>query len=153
MLSSFIRDALVMTIMLGFMVFIHELGHFVAAKIFGVRILTFSLGFGRRLFGYRRRLSFGPLKKADLERGARATDYRVSLLPFGGYVKMAGENPSQSTGKEPDEFLSKPRWQRIIIAAMGPAMNILLAVVLLGGIYHHSFSKPAYLDAPARVGY
>lgn len=125
-----------MVIVLGFMIFIHELGHFMAAKWFGVRVLTFSLGFGKRLFGF---------KKGD-------TDYRVSALPFGGYVKMWGEDPSQPRTGDPAEFLGKPRWQRFIIAIMGPAMNVLLAIALLAALYHYHYQKPAYEEQPARVG-
>src|SRR5262249_14754819 len=69
------------------------------------------------------------------------------------YVKMAGDEPSQATGKDPGEFLSKPRWQRFVIAVMGPAMNILLAVFLLAGLYRYHYAKPAYEDQPARIGY
>src|SRR5579859_495371 len=134
MLSNFLRDAVVVIFVLGFMIFIHELGHFLAAKFFGVRVLTFSLGFGMRLFGYKRGrgFSFGPLREPDpaaatqetdyrvsalpphpiaiaanaLVQSVHQTDYRVSALPFGGYVKMAGDEPSQVTGKDPGEFLS-----------------------------------------------
>ena len=153
MVSNFFRDAAVVIVVLGFMIFIHELGHFLAAKLFGVRVLTFSLGFGARLFGYRRKFSFGALTDSDPEAGDQGTDYRVSALPFGGYVKMAGDDPSKATQQLPDEFLSKPRWQRFIIAVMGPTMNILLAVVLLAGLYRYHYSRPAYEDQPARVGY
>jgi len=136
MFWNFLTDAVVVVIVLGFMIFIHELGHFMAAKRFRVRVLTFSLGFGKRLFGF---------KKGD-------TDYRVSALPFGGYVKMWGEDPSQPRTGDPAEFLGKPRWQRFIIAIMGPAMNVLLAIVLLAGLYRYHFQKPAYDEQPARVG-
>src|SRR5437667_12812018 len=80
MFSNFLTDAAVVAVVLGVMIFVHELGHFMAAKWFGVRVLTFSLGFGKRLFGF---------KKGD-------TDYRVSLLPLGGYVKMARQDPSDN---------------------------------------------------------
>src|SRR6266576_2056118 len=110
-------------LVLGTLVIVHEFGHYAAAKFFGVRVEVFSVGFGKRLFGFRR---------GD-------TDYRVSLLPLGGYVKMAGEEPSDNviTGSEnpeasdgapaapaddPGKFLSKPRWQRFVVIAMGPAM-------------------------------
>src|SRR5438552_8163786 len=102
-------------IVLGPLVFIHELGHYAAAKLFGVRVEVFSLGFGKRLFGFRR---------GD-------TDYRVSALPLGGYVKMSGENPMEESNGDPGEFTSHPRWQRFIIAIAGPAMNIGLAIVVL----------------------
>ncbi len=136
MFSNFVTDAVVVVIVLGFMIFVHELGHFMAAKWFKVRVLTFSLGFGKRLFGF---------KRGD-------TDYRVSALPFGGYVKMWGEDPSQPLSGEPGEFLGKPRWQRFVIAIMGPAMNVLLAIVLLAGLYRYHFQKPAYEEQAARVG-
>lgn len=136
MLSNFLTDGLVVVVVLGIMIFVHELGHFIAAKWFGVRVLTFSLGFGRRLLGFRR----------------GGTDYRVSVLPFGGYVKMAGDDPSKPLAGDPAEFLSKPRWQRFVIAVMGPAMNIAMALALLTSLYKFHFPKPAYLEPPARVG-
>ncbi len=136
MLSNFFTDGLVVIIVLGVMIFVHELGHFLAAKGFGVRVLVFSLGFGHRLFGFR---------KGD-------TDYLVSLLPLGGYVKMAGDDPSKPLTGEPGEFLARPRWQRFIVAVMGPAMNILMALALLAGLYKFHFQKPAYMEQPARIG-
>src|SRR5437773_3093237 len=153
MLSNFLTDAAVVAVVLGVMIFVHELGHFMAAKWFGVRVLTFSLGFGKRLFGF---------KKGD-------TDYRVSLLPLGGYVKMAGEEPSDNviTGSEnpeasdgapaapaddPGKFLSKPRWQRSVVIAMGLTLNIAMALAVLTCLYRYHFQKPAYEEQPARVG-
>ena len=135
MFSNLLIYALVVGV-LGVMIFVHELGHFLAAKFFRVRVLTFSLGFGKRLFGF---------KRGD-------TDYRVSLLPLGGYVKMGGEDPSEVRPGDPDEFLAKPRWQRFVIAVMGPTMNVLMAVVLLASLYRFHFPKPAYMEEPARVG-
>jgi regulator of sigma E protease len=136
MFSSFITDALVVVAVLGFMILIHELGHFMAAKLFGVRVLVFSLGFGKRLFGF---------KRGD-------TDYRVSALPFGGFVKMAGDDPAEVREGDPGEFLARPRWQRFVVVVMGPAMNALLAVGLLTGLYRYHFQKPAYQEQLARVG-
>jgi len=136
MFSSFITDALVVVAVLGFMILIHELGHFMAAKFFGVRVLVFSLGFGKRLFGF---------KRGD-------TDYRVSALPFGGFVKMAGDDPAEVREGDPGEFLARPRWQRFVVVVMGPAMNALLAVGLLTGLYRYHFQKPAYQEQAARVG-
>jgi regulator of sigma E protease len=101
------------------MILIHELGHFWAARLFDVRVDVFSFGFGPRLFGFRR---------GD-------TDYRLSAILFGGYVKMAGEQPGDQEAADPRAFLSKPRWQRLIIAFAGPLMNILLAVGLLTGLF------------------
>jgi regulator of sigma E protease len=136
MATSFLTDAAVVVVVLGIMILVHELGHFLAAKGFGVRVLIFSLGFGKRLFGFKR----------------GETDYRVSVLPFGGYVKMAGDDPSEVREGAPGEFLAKPRWQRFIIVIMGPAMNAILAVTLLAGLYRYHFQKPAYQEQPARIG-
>lgn len=136
MIGSFLTDALVVVVVLGFMIFIHELGHFLAAKFFGVRVVRFALGFGKRLLHF---------QKGD-------TDYRLNALPFGGYVKMAGDDPSEVREGHPGEFLSRPRWQRFIIVVMGPTMNGLLAVMLLAGLYKFHFQKPAYLEQPARIG-
>jgi regulator of sigma E protease len=136
MAGSFITDAVVVVLVLGLMIFVHELGHFLAAKAFGVRVLVFSLGFGKRLLHW---------TKGD-------TDYRISALPFGGYVKMAGDDPSAERQGDPGEYLSKPRWQRFVIVVMGPAMNILLAVLLLAGLYRFHYQKPAYEEQSARLG-
>ncbi|HUN89117.1 MAG TPA: RIP metalloprotease RseP [Terriglobales bacterium] len=122
---------------LGIMIIVHEFGHFAAAKLFGVRVETFSVGFGKRLFGFRR---------GD-------TDYRLSLIPLGGYVKMSGENIlEQRTGAD-YEFMSHPRWQRFVIAAAGPFMNIMLAVALLTAVYMIRYEHPVYLDRPAVIGW
>ena len=120
------------SIVLGIMVLVHEWGHFIVAKSFGVRVEIFSIGFGTRLWG---------IKRGD-------TDYRVSALPLGGYVKMAGDNPLEERKGDPDEFLSKPRWQRVLIALAGPAMNIVLSIVLVAGIYMRGSKQPAFLDRP-----
>ena len=136
MLSSFVTDAVVVVIVLGVMVFVHEAGHFLAAKAFGVRVLTFSLGFGKRLFGFVR----------------GGTDYRVSILPLGGYVKMAGDDPTVVLTGDPGEFLARPRWQRFVIILMGPMMNFVLAVAVLSGLYMFHFQKPAYEDQPVVIG-
>ncbi|MDH4067162.1 MAG: RIP metalloprotease RseP, partial [Acidobacteriota bacterium] len=121
---------------LGVLVFVHELGHFMAARWNGVRVLTFSLGFGPKLLSFRR---------GD-------TEYCVSAIPLGGYVKMAGENPDDPRSGQPDEFLSKTKWQRFQILIMGPAMNLALAVVVLAVVLMQGATSPAYLDDPALVG-
>src|SRR5213080_4334415 len=133
MFQSFIIAVIAMAFVLGIMIVIHELGHHLVAKFFGVRVETFSVGFGKRLFGFR---------MGD-------TDYRLSALPFGGYVKMAGENPMEQRTGDPGEFMSHPRWQRILIAIAGPAMNIVLAIGLLASIYMIHFEYAAVLDEPA----
>jgi len=113
-------------LVLGVLVFVHEFGHYAVAKLCGVRVEVFSLGFGKRLWGFRR---------GD-------TDYRISLLPLGGYVKMAGENPMEQRTGDPGEFTSHPRWQRFLIAIAGPVMNIILAILVLTGVYkfHHEYA-------------
>jgi regulator of sigma E protease len=122
---------------LGVLVFVHEFGHYAVAKLCGVRVETFSLGFGKRIWGFRR----------------GETDYRISVLPLGGYVKMAGENPMEARTGDPGEFSSHPRWQRFLIAIAGPVMNILLAVVVLTVTYmfHHEF--PAVAKSPVDIIY
>lgn len=120
-------------LVLGVMVLVHEFGHFAVAKLCGVRVEVFSLGFGTRLFG---------VKWGD-------TDYRVSALPLGGYVKMSGEAPgSESTG-DPGEFSAHPRWQRVLIAVAGPVSNFILAFVLMAGLYMMHNEVEQYLDSPA----
>lgn len=138
MLSAILTNPIVdVVVMLGTLVFIHELGHYAAAKLFGVRVEVFSLGFGKRLFGFRR---------GD-------TDYRISALPLGGYVKMSGENPMEESTGDPGEFMAHPRWQRFIIALAGPAMNIALAIVALTCVFMVEHTRSAYLDEPAVVKY
>jgi regulator of sigma E protease len=121
---------------LGVLVFVHELGHFLMARWNGVRVLTFSLGFGPKLLKMRR---------GD-------TEYCISAIPLGGYVKMAGENPEDPRSGADDEFLSKSKWQRFQILIMGPIMNLLLAVVLLAVVLMQGDEVLALLDEPARVG-
>jgi regulator of sigma E protease len=121
---------------LGVLVFIHELGHFLLARWNGVRVLTFSLGFGPKLL--------------KVQRGD--TEYCISAIPLGGYVKMAGENPEDPQTGADDEFLAKSKWQRFQILIAGPAMNILLAVVLLAAVLMRGADVLAYLDRPAVVG-
>jgi len=124
-------------VVLGFMILIHEFGHYAAAKFFKVRVEVFSLGFGKRLFGFRR----------------GETDYRISVIPLGGYVKMSGENPMDEHTGDPGEFLSHPRWQRFIVALAGPAMNIALAVGLMTVVYMVRYERAVYDDKPAVIGW
>jgi regulator of sigma E protease len=111
-------NLLAFVLVLGFLIFAHEAGHFFVAKAFRVRVLVFSFGFGRRLFGFRR---------GD-------TDYRVSLIPLGGYVRMAGDTPDDNHPADPAEFLSKPKWQRFLILVAGPAMNLVIAIAFIAAI-------------------
>jgi regulator of sigma E protease len=80
------------------------------------------------------------------------TDYRISWFPFGGYVKMAGDTPSESLTGAPHEFLSKPKWQRFLVASAGPIMNVILAVVLLTGLFMHGLEVPQFLVTQSNVG-
>lgn len=123
-------------VVLGVTVTIHEFGHFAMAKLLKIRVHVFSIGFGRRLFGF--------------ERGG--TDYRLSLFPIGGYVKMAGENYEDERQGAPDEFLSHPRWHRFLVYIAGPLMNILLAVAVLTYPYLEGVSVPRYLSEAPVVG-
>jgi regulator of sigma E protease len=112
-------------LVLGVIILIHEWGHFIVARLFKVRVDVFSIGFGPRLFGW---------KKGH-------TDYRISALPLGGYVRMAGQDPSEvDSGKQAptgasDELMSKPRWQRALIAFGGPGVNFIFPVILLAAFY------------------
>jgi regulator of sigma E protease len=121
---------------LGVLVFVHELGHFLAAKRVGIRVLKFQLGFNPTIFSVRR---------GD-------TQYGIGALPLGGYVKMAGENPEEERTGRPDEFLSKNKWQRFFVLIMGPTMNLLLAVVLLAVVLYQGADVPAFEDQPPVVG-
>ena len=116
-------------VFIGATILLHELGHFCAARIFKVKVETFSFGFGPRLFGFR---------QGD-------TDFRFSAILFGGYVKMAGDEQSMSatdgTEADPRWLMSKPRWQRVIIAFAGPAVNVLIAIALLTGLFMFEFPK------------
>ena len=99
-MHSFVIAVLSTALILGIMILIHEFGHYAVAKWFKVRVEVFSIGFGKRLLGFR---------KGD-------TDYRISAIPLGGYVRMSGENPMEPRTGDPGEFLSHPRWQRFLIA-------------------------------------
>jgi regulator of sigma E protease len=136
-MSGFFIAVLAMAVVLGFMILIHEFGHYAVAKLLGVRVEVFSIGFGKRLIGFRR---------GD-------TDYRIAAIPLGGYVKMSGENPMDERTNDPGEFLSHPRWHRFLIAIAGPFMNIMLAIGLLTFVYMVHYEYPAVLDEPAVIGW
>ncbi len=121
---------------LGVLIFVHELGHFLMARRLGVRVLTFSLGFGPKVLRWRR----------------AGTEYCLSAVPLGGYVKMAGENPDDERAGRDDEFLSKTKWQRFQILVAGPAMNLLLAIAVVTVVLYHGADVPAYEQAPPVVG-
>jgi regulator of sigma E protease len=137
-------DILIGLVVLGVIILVHEWGHFIVARLFGVRVEVFSIGFGPRIFGF---------KHGD-------TDWRFSALPLGGYVRMAGQDLSdidsgdQKPTGAPDELMSKKRWQRALISFAGPAVNLLFPLLLLGGYYmmvglpnDSALSKPIVVTA------
>lgn len=134
-MSGFFIAIAAVAVILGFMILIHEFGHYAVAKLLGVRVEVFSIGFGKRLIGFRK----------------GETDYRIAAIPLGGYVKMSGENPMDERTGDPREFMSHPRWHRFLIAIAGPAMNIFLAIGLLTVVYMVHYEYPVYLDKPAVI--
>lgn len=134
-MGNFIYMAVIFALVLGGMIVIHEFGHFIVAKMFGIRVETFSVGFGKRLWGVRR---------GD-------TDYRLSLIPLGGYVKMAGENLDEQITGAPYEFMSKPKWQRFCVAIAGPAMNIVTALAIPAALAMIHYEVPAHVSKPALI--
>lgn len=134
-MGSFLWTAVIFVLVLGGMIVIHEFGHFIVAKLFGVRVDVFSVGFGKRLFG---------IKKGD-------TDYRVSLIPLGGYVKMAGENLDEAVTGAPYEFQSKPKWQRLCVAFAGPVMNVLTALAIPAILVMVHYETPVWSNQPVVV--
>ena len=134
-MSDFLTSVVAVVGVLGFMILIHEFGHYAVAKLLGVRVEQFAIGFGKRLIGFRK----------------GETDYRINAIPLGGYVKMSGENPMDQHTDDPREFLNHSRWHRFLIAIAGPAMNILLAIFLLTVVYMVHYEYPTYLDKPAVI--
>ncbi len=133
---AFINTVLVFSIVLGIIVLVHEFGHFIAARLMGVRVEVFSFGFGKKIFGK---------KVGD-------TDFRISLFPLGGYIRMAGEEESDSKISKPYEFQSKNRAQKIFILLMGPLMNIVLALIILTVINLTGVEMEKYKSEPPVIG-
>lgn len=160
-IPHFLIVTLYFLVILGIMVLVHEFGHFAVAKFFGVRVEAFSIGMGRRLFGY----------------VYKGTDYKVCMLPLGGYVKMAGETEMEMIQTSPTEtnvasppsvvdyltpgsdkfpvgvqsldsgnFNTKPRWQRMLVAFAGPVANFILAILIFTGVAHFHHDTVEYLQ-------
>jgi regulator of sigma E protease len=121
---------------LGALIFVHELGHFLVAKFFQIKVEVFSLGFGPRLLGFR----WGD------------TDYRISAVPLGGYVKMKGEYLDEELEHTGDEFLAKSKWQRFLVLFAGPAMNIVMAILIPAIMAMFFFKVPLYKTQAAVIG-
>ena len=156
----YIKTAFLAIIPLGFIIFIHELGHFYAAKRCGIKVNTFSIGFGPKLIALQRhedgyRLSFiGSTKTVNLggappntETPDDETEYRLSLLPFGGYVQMEGENPIEETGA-PNEFASASVGNRAFVVAAGPAVNLVFGIL----VYWLVFAAGINADSARLIG-
>jgi regulator of sigma E protease len=136
-MSDFLTSLVAVVAVLGFMILIHEFGHYAVAKWLGVRVEQFAIGFGKRLIGFRK----------------GETDYRINAIPLGGYVKMSGENPMDERSDDPREFMNHSRWHRFLIAIAGPTMNILLAIVLLTIVYMVHYEYPAIYDQAPVIGW
>lgn len=136
-MSDFLTSVIAVVGVLGFMILIHEFGHYAVAKLLGVRVEQFAIGFGKRLIGFRK----------------GETDYRINAIPLGGYVKMSGENPMDQRTDDPREFMNHSRWHRFLIAIAGPAMNILLAIFLMTTVYVVHYEYPAVYDESPIIGW
>lgn len=139
-MATIFGTILAFVIVFGILVFIHEFGHFFVAKLVGIRVETFSFGYGKRLIGFK----------------GKETDYRISLIPMGGYVKFLGEGEAGTggEGKLPDDhFMAKKRWQRFLVMVMGSVMNITLAILISTVINMIGVDVPAYQDQKPVVGW
>ncbi|HEY0512901.1 MAG TPA: RIP metalloprotease RseP [Thermoanaerobaculia bacterium] len=135
-LTNSLYTLLAFAFALGVIIVVHEAGHLLMAKAFGVRVLTFSVGFGKRLWGFRR----------------GETEYRVSAVPLGGYVRLGGESAEEVDPSDPREFLNKPRWQRILVYLAGPAANVVLAILVYAIVFMVGIEVLNLPDMPPLIG-
>jgi regulator of sigma E protease len=124
-------------IFIGILVLVHEFGHFIVAKAFGVKVEVFSIGFGPPIF----------------QKKWGETVYQIAVLPLGGYVKLYGEEDSEEVRKDPRSFYAKPPWQRILIAFAGPLFNFLFAILTFWIVFLQPKQVPQYIFQPPKVGY
>ncbi len=134
-MSNVLSNLAAFIVALGVIIFVHEAGHLLMAKAFGMRVLTFSLGFGKRIWGFTR----------------NETEYKVSLIPLGGYVRLGGEDPGE-VSDDPRDFMNTPRWQRILVYLAGPAMNVILAILLIAGVLMVGIQVPTLPEIPPIIG-
>jgi len=135
---NILGQILAFVIVFGVLVFFHEFGHFFMAKLVGIRVEAFSFGYGKRLFG---------IKKGD-------TDYRISMIPIGGFVKFTGEDVfEQKRELEPGDFMAASRWQRFLVMVMGSLMNIVLAIILVAFINMVGSTSPAFREKAPVIGW
>ena len=132
---NILTNILAFAFALGVIIVVHEAGHLLVAKAFNVRVLTFSVGFGKRIWG--------------MQRGE--TEYRLSAVPLGGYVRLGGENPDETTD-DPREFLNKPRWQRVLVYLAGPAANVILAILVFAALFMVGIEVMNLPDTPPLIG-
>lgn len=132
---NILTNILAFAFALGVIIVVHEAGHLLVAKAFNVRVLTFSVGFGKRIWG--------------TQRGE--TEYRLSAVPLGGYVRLGGENPDETTD-DPREFLNKPRWQRVLVYLAGPAANVILAILVFAALFMVGIEVMNLPNTPPLIG-
>ena len=123
-------------IVIGIIILIHEFGHFSMAKLFKIPVAVFSLGFGPRLFGFR----------------FKETEYKVSAIPLGGYVKIHGMEDQVAAPDDPNSFYNRPRWQRFLVLFMGVGFNWLLAIILITIALTLGLQVSQSVDMPSRIG-
>jgi regulator of sigma E protease len=129
---TFVFQIIIGIFVLGILVIIHELGHFIVAKACGVRVLSFSIGFGKVLY----------------RKTVNGTEYRISTIPFGGYVHMKGEHPEDEHEQSNDDFTAKPIWQRAAVAIAGPAANVVSSIIFLWILFMVGIQERVTLNAP-----